>query len=242
VLDVLEYVRSKVPGSRINLFTNLAAPTCEIIQALERECVQLFVSMDSPHPERLESIRKGLKYSTLEQNLNRIASINSRPFIVFTLQEENFFDVLAMARFARERDFHLIVNTVRRDEGIEVFQRMVKERVEFIKGELAEAERLYVGTELICLTPDQIQGVKVREPEGCVSYGSLEGCPAIDSELCILFDGGVTPCNMFNPYLYGSILMMDIAELRSGSAFQWFKENHRQLAYCQNCACLGGTS
>jgi len=37
------------------------------------------------------------------------------------------------------------------------------------------------------------------------THGFLNHCPALDSELCILYNGDVTPCNMFNPYVYGNI-------------------------------------
>ena len=70
----------------------------------------------------------------------------------------------------------------------------------------------------------------------------MAACPAIERELCVLHDGTVTPCNMFNPYEYGSILEDSVEELRAGESFRWFQSNHKSHYYCRNCACLGGTA
>ena len=240
-IEIMRYVRGQYPHSLINLFTNLSADSM-VIDEIVRARVQLFISMDSPDMGRLKSIRRGLVEKTFLRNIEKLATAVVRPFIIFTLQELNFEDIVPIAQFAAEHNFHLLINTVRRDKGIESFQQLVRDRRDFLSEQFAEAEQIFINSELMFLAPDQVQGVKVREPKDTVSYGSLKQCPAIDGEVCILYDGTVTPCNMFNPYSYGNIREKSLIELRNSEEFRWFRKNHRQLDYCRNCACLGGTS
>ena len=204
--------------------------------------VQMFISMDSPDPERLSAIRRRAKYGKIVANIERLASQESRPFLVFTLQEENFDDIVPMARFSAERELHFLLNVVRRDEGIAVFREKVNSRLDALRLALAEVTQLYRDRAVRCFLPDRVQGFEVGSQESQKTYGGRTRCPAIERELCVLFDGTVTPCNMFNPYVYGNIAGSSLASIRAGAPFQWFAENHKEHPYCSNCACLGGTA
>ena len=238
----LRLVRERFPASGVNLFSHLSSVKRDVLGALIEHGVQLFISMDSPDPDRLAAIRRRSSFTRLVANIDRLGDVRSRPFIIFTLQEQNFDDVESMARFAVGRRLHLLVNAVRRDEGIEPFQHLVRQRTEVLRAAFDAAEALYEGTQLQCILPDQVQGVVVRGPGARSTYGSRRRCPAIERELCVLHDGTVTPCNMFNPYVYGNILEESLAQIRSGSSYRWFSENHKTHYYCANCACLGGTA
>ncbi len=241
-VDILRHVRGRYPGTQINLFSHLSSARPGVIDAIIECRVQMFVSMDSPDPERLVAIRKRSSYGSIISNLDRLATHVPRPFVVFTLQEANFDDVVPMARFALERELHLIVNTVRRDMGIEPFQLLVQNRADDLRGAFREVSKLYSGRGVSCFLPDRIQGVEILADGTRATYGGRRRCPAIDSELCVLFDGTVTPCNMFNPFTYGNILQSSLKEIREGASFRWFSEHHKEHPYCANCACLGGTA
>ena len=241
-VEMLDVVRMRCPQAQINLFSHLSMTPRRVIDALVANQVQMFVSMDSPFPERFAAIRKRGKYASVVANLTRLQSCPRRPFVIFTLQEANFDDVVPMARFCLERGLHLLVNAVRRDEGIEPFQQLVLERSSDLQRAFREVGELYRGQEVRCFLPDRVQGVTILAAGTQATYGGRQRCPAIDKELCVLFDGTVTPCNMFNPYVYGNILEESLASIRDGERFRWFSENHKSHSYCSNCACLGGTA
>jgi len=241
-VTALRLVRERFPSSGVNLFSHLSSVKRDVMDSLIEHEVQLFISMDSPDPERLTAIRRRSSYTKLVANIDRLADVRSRPFIIFTLQEQNFDDVVPMARFAVGRRLHLLVNAVRRDDGIEPFQRLIRQRAEDLRAAFDAAEALYKGTQLQCILPDQVQGIAVRGPGSRNTYGSRQRCPAIEREICVLHDGTVTPCNMFNPYVYGNILEETLDQIRSGTSYRWFAESHKTHYYCANCACLGGTA
>ncbi len=239
---MLELVRGRFPTSQINLFSHMSWERPGVMEALMQNAVQLFVSMDSPDPGRLEAIRRRARFEKIVANLDRLRDHRPRPFVIFTLQEENFADVAAMAEFAAGRNLHLLVNTVRRDEGIAPFRDMVAARADELRAAFARAAEAFRGKDVTCHLPDRVQGTILAAESSVQTYGGRERCPAIEQELCVLYDGTVTPCNMFNPYEYGSILQHSLAELRGGERFRWFRDNHKQHPYCSNCACLGGTA
>lgn len=241
-VDILRKVRARYPDVQINLFSHLSWSRPGVMAALIECGVQVFISMDSHLPERLEAIRKRSKYELIVANIDRLASHTPRPFLIFTLQEENFDDVVPIATFALERELHLIVNTVRRDDGIEPFRHLVRARADELRRAFGEVADLYRGRPIACFLPDRIQGIAISSEGTRTPHGGLQRCPAIDRELCVLFDGTVTPCNMFNPYVYGNILRSSLTEIRAGERFTWFSGNHKEHPYCANCACLAGTA
>lgn len=241
-VPILQQVRARCPEAGINLFTHLSWRRPAMMDALIEAGVQLFVSMDSHVPERLHAIRRRSKHKLIVANLDRLAEHTPRPFLIFTLQEENFDDVVPMARFAVERNLHLIVNTIRRDEGIEPFVELVHQRADDLRRAFSQVTELYRDQSVRCLLPDRVQGLAIAEEGTQATHGGLPRCPVIDQELCVLYDGTVTPCNMFNPYVYGNILQSSLDEIVAGERFAWFSENHKSHPYCSNCACLGGTA
>ncbi|MFT5460238.1 MAG: sulfatase maturation enzyme AslB (radical SAM superfamily), partial [Myxococcota bacterium] len=204
--------------------------------------VQLFISMDGADAATFESIRRRGRFALVMENIERLAVLTRRPFIIFTLQEDNFDQLVPMAELAVEHRMHLLVNTVRRDEGIEPFVAMVRDGLAGLREDYAQVLARFEDTGLMVHLPDRIHGIAVREGDVTRTYGGRTRCPAIDTELCVHFDGAVSPCNMFNPFEYGNLLEMPLAEIRNGKKATWFRENHKEHYYCQNCACLGGTA
>lgn len=239
-VPMLERVHATKPGACINLFSNLSRSSSGVIDALLRHDVQLFVSLDSTDADELETIRRGCRQSVILENLDRLTGLSRRPFIVFTMQEGNLHRMVEMAQFARERRFHMLFNTVRRDKGIEPFVTMVLQRLKQIRDTYAFITRLYEGSGLVCLLPDQIHGITVRQSGTAPTCGSRKSCPALDEELCILVNGDVTPCNMFNPFVLGNVLETSLADILVGSKRVWFRKHHKENRYCSNCACMGG--
>lgn len=239
---MVERVHDIHPTTRLNLFSNLSYGNARITETLLRHDVQLFVSLDSTQADELEAIRRGCRQSVILRHLDELADLGRRPFIVFTMQEGNLHRIVEMARFARERRFHVLFNTVRRDDGIAPFVSMVSQQVESLRRTFAITRDLYAGSGLTCLLPDQIHGIAIAPGEAATTCGSHAQCPALEQELCVLFNGDVTPCNMFNPFVLGNILASPLTEILEGPKRTWFRQHHKEHYYCANCACLGGTA
>jgi len=237
--SILEFTHKSYPGLNINLFTNLMIEKHSLIKSLTENSVQLFVSIDSPVSEELSSIRKGANLKTIESNLLQIRSMTPRPFIVFTVQECNVNRIYDMALFARRMNCNMIYNTIRRDEGIECFIDIVTKEIDNIHDSLSKAKRLLANNNLSCLFPNQLSGIPLESSGANRTYGTKERCPALESELCILHDGSVTPCNMFNPYVFGNFKKETFEQIWKGDRRKEFINKHKQHYYCKNCANMG---
>ncbi len=237
--DMLEYTRSRMPGNRITLFTNLSFNNPRTLQALLDNRVQLYLSVDSPYRDELETIRRGCRHEMVMNNIEQLQTLTNRPYIIFTLQEANLTRVLDIGRFAIHNEMHIIYNVVRRDTGMENFIAMVRDNIDSLTDDFSMIQELYSGTELSCLIPDSIAGIPLNSDGTTQTFGRKYICPALDSELCILYNGDVTPCNMFNPYVFGNLHNNTIDEILAGKARQDFVRAHKEFYYCKNCACLG---
>ncbi|QJB55926.1 radical SAM protein [Pseudodesulfovibrio sp. zrk46] len=240
-IPMMEHVQQCFPNSTINLFTNLSISNDHLIQSLVDNKVQLFISIDSPRADELEDIRRGAHFSLIEHNIELLYSITPRPHVIFTMQEANLHRLSEMAQYCIEKNMHLIFNTVRRDEGIEPFVEMVKDRRYELGIAYKDIKSIYKNAGMNCLLPDSIHGISILENGTSQTFGSKAQCPALCDELCILYDGTVTPCNMFNPYKFGNILEKDLDAILHSEQRQWFLENNKSHYYCADCACMGGT-
>lgn len=238
--EILYYTKDAYPGLRINLFSNLSFRNERIIQGLLDAEVQLFVSLDSSDPPELETIRAGAKFHFIQSNLERMRTTDRRPFIVFTIQEENLHRIYDIAKLARQYQCHIIYNTVRRDEGMEDFLSAVHVNRETIAIQFEKVRQLFGDSNLLAIYPDQLAGIDLNLAASTQTNGTRDRCPALEKELCVLYDGTVTPCNMFHPYVYGNLFQQDLEEIWRGERRQTFLQTHKAHAYCQNCANLGG--
>jgi MoaA/NifB/PqqE/SkfB family radical SAM enzyme len=237
-IQMAEYVKNKLPEMSLNLFSNLCFKNDKIIECLIKYDFQTFISIDSPDKYELEEIRRGSRYDVIIENINKLKLSGKRPFIVFTLQEENFHRIYDIAVFAKEHMFNIIFNTVRRDEGMEPFIQLVESNLDKINIEFQRAKKLLGDANLKCSIPNQIAGIDLKS-NNIKTFGEYSLCPALNSELCILYNGDVTPCNMFNPFVYGNIIKSDIKTIMSCEERLEFVANYKNHYYCKNCACVG---
>ncbi|MDO4729462.1 MAG: SPASM domain-containing protein [Bacteroidota bacterium] len=89
------------------------------------------------------------------------------------------------------------------------------------------------------LFPDQLAGMQLNIISSTQTHGTMQSCPALNTELCVFFDGTVTPCNMFNPYIYGNIFKNSLSEIWSSQKRLDFLASHKNHYYCKNCSNLG---
>lgn len=205
-VDILTYTRERYPELGINLFSNFSFHNEKILRALIQNRVQLYISMDSPDDTELSEIRRGANARFVKNNIKQLESMTPRPFIIFTIQEANLHRIYDIARFAADNNCQILYNTIRRDEGIEPFVQLVNERRQDIQKQFERVSELYSGRSgLRCLYPDQLAGISLPLQGSTQTHGTMQSCPALHRELCIFYEGTVTPCNMFNPYVYGNI-------------------------------------
>ena len=239
--DLLEWTHNKYPELRLNLFTNASLKKDGLISTLVRCNVQIFISFDSVCKSILEKIRYGCNYETVVNNIKGFDQSPIRPFLIATLQDDNITEIEPLARFALDNQCSMIYNTVRSDDenSVSHFHKYVGDNIESISNAFDKAARLFEDTGLQCLIPDQIGGIAIKSGYASKSHGTMSHCPAIDNELCVLYDGTVTPCNMFNPYTYGNLSEMTLPELLSDIKYANFKRLYKKHYYCKNCANLG---
>ena len=237
--QILDYTRKQFPSLRINLFSNMSFGNDKILQSLISNNVQLFISMDSANEDKLVQIRRGAKYEQIVQNIKQLKALSKRPFILYTIQEENLLEIYEIAEFAFENNCHILFNTIRRDEGLEQFVALVSKHKEAIKNQFKQVAQLYIDSPLQFHFPDQLAGINLATSHSKQTHGSKSSCPILDKELCILYDGTITPCNMFNPYVYGNILEQELSEIWKGKKRMDFLASHKYHYYCNNCANLG---
>ena len=238
--EFIERIRERWPGATLHLFTNLSIKDSTRVELLRRHKVQLFISLDSPDPAELASIRRGAKWEHIERNLQLLSDHQPRPFVVFTIQPQNLHRLFDIARFAAHWKLGLIYNVVRSD--VPDYRLLNKLVIEFpaIRHALLEAASLLGGRGLPCLVPDQIQGVELDLPIASTSNGNRKACPALERETCIQYDGSVTPCNMFHPAKLGHIRQGAIEDVLNSATARDFRAAHKHDPYCRNCAYLGG--
>lgn len=240
-VQMLEYARNKFPECKINLFTNFSFNNKMILNSLIENDVHLFLSIDSPDKYELENIRRGCKYEWIIENISSLQKVKHRPFIVFTLMEDNLHRIYDIGKFAFDHNLGIIYNTVRKDIGIEEFVSKFTSNFEQIRMEFEMVKSLFNRSELGYYIPTHVAGINIGSNNFTEIYGQKDNCPALYSEMCILYNGDVTPCNMFNPYVYGNISSNSFEEIMSGRKRKEFLTGHKNYYYCKNCACLGGT-
>ncbi|MCC6836976.1 MAG: SPASM domain-containing protein [Bacteroidia bacterium] len=238
-VEIVNYTKQEHPNLNINLFSNFSFSNKNILNCLIDNQVQLFVSMDSSESEELSAIRKGARFNLIESNIKSLKDLPNRPFIIFTIQEANIHRIYDIGKFAFSNNCQILYNTIRRNQGIETFVDSVKVNYDAIAEQFTKVNHLYANSGLQCLCPDQLAGVEFKNPLPTRTHGTMNTCPALDKELCILYDGTATPCNMFNPYVYGNVFEQSLDEIWHGEQRTSFLNSHKDYYYCQNCANLG---
>ena len=241
-LEMLSWLHREYPALCINMFSNMSFRNADIINALIDCGVQLFISLDSTNAQTLANIRVGANFGYIADNIRALKAAKRRPFIVMTVQEKNLAEMEEMGHFALENDCSIICNTIRSDEikYIQGFIDRLRENPASVASALQAVQSAYKSApHLQCLVPDQMAGVALPLETQQKTHGSLSCCPALETELCIFFDGTVTPCNMFNPYVYGNVFSTPLDEVLRGEKRSWFLQNYKSCNYCKNCANLG---
>jgi MoaA/NifB/PqqE/SkfB family radical SAM enzyme len=239
--ELLLWTHRKYPTLQLSLFTNASFNDPALIEVLIACNVLVFVSFDSTKKELLEKIRFGCRYEQVVSNIDRLREHKTRPFIICTLQMDNIEEIEALGHFAFEKNCSIIYNSIRSDDESTIadYHDYIRNHVDEVAASFNHIAELYTDSGLQCLIPDQIGGITINSKGKTTTHGTMSHCPAINNELCILFDGTVTPCNMFNPYVYGNLSTSTLEEILLGAKYANFKKLYKVHYYCKNCANLG---
>ena len=229
------YAREKFPKNRIRLFTNMNYNDEGITKALADCSCEVMISLDSVKKENLEKIRAGCNFERVMKNIEELCSVSSTTAIVYTLQPANFYETYEVARFAREHNCHFFCNAVRNYDMESEFNRMVNLESEYLADLYKKMKELFEGTNLMLRLPSQISGVSFETENTTPTCANYASCPNVGQDICINYDGTVTPCGMFNPTEIGNVYHSSIDEIMSSQKFELFKKQQPTNEYCRNC-------
>lgn len=231
----LRRIRELYPEDRLRLFTNMNYNDPEITKALSESRCETMISLDSIRKDNLEHIRAGANFERMMHNIEDLCAYSDTTAIVFTLQPDNFFELEEVARFAVEHNCHFFCNAVRNVSMEMNFHKLVTVNVDYLQDVYSRVNKLYACSKLTLHIPTQICGVKLDGIIAQTTCADMPYCPNVGKDLCIYYDGTVTPCGMFNPYDLGNIKEHTLDEILSGPKFAQFVKNQAADLYCKNC-------
>lgn len=234
-IKCLCHARTLNPNGRIRLFSNMNYNNDDITKALADCLCETMISFDSANKKNLESIRVGTHYETVIKNIEKICSNSKLTAIMFTLQPKNLFELYDVAKFAFEHRCHFFCNAVRNIEMDNEFARLVNANIDYLKKSFLEINKLFEKSNLTVHLPSQVSGVTLSLSVSQPTCADLSCCPNAGKDICIYYDGTVTPCGMFNPYVLGDIDKQSLSEIVNSLQFADFIKNQPQDPYCKNC-------
>lgn len=239
-IKFIQYAREFYPNGRIRLFSNMNYCNDEITRALSECLCETMISFDSVNKKNLEYIRKGTNYETVIHNIEQLCASSKLTAIVFTLQPDNFYELVDVARFSYEHNCHFFCNAVRNVWMKEEFEKLVNANIAFLKYSYTEINELFKKSHLTVHLPNQISGITLDRFMAKTTCANFSKCPNIGKDICIYYDGTVTPCGMFNPYVLGNLKEKSLNEIINSSRFAEFIKIQSEDPYCQNCQYICG--
>ena len=229
-------VLAAFPGSR-EIITNLTAPMATYEMLLEA-AYRVLVSWDGSTATTFQRIRRGSDFEALRAKLPRLASSAAAggapaPILLFTLRPENLGELIdTVALAADTRIEQLTVNTLKLDSGLDW---TASHRDDIRRAFDRATER--ASTEGVRLVlPDHIGDETVRSD--AAHHCSSSGCPFPWTQVVVRWDGTLTPCNMMNPYMYGSLGARAVEATWNGPearAFRGRANTPGRHPFCDGC-------
>lgn len=232
-LDYCLEILRRYPGGR-EIISNLTASTQVYLKLLD-DGFALLLSWDAATKETMARIRRGADYDSMLRKLPVLAQRaeqNScpRPTLLFTLREENVDhlpDVVTLA--AQAGRLRVTVNVFRRHDHRDWTAPHRTRLTDLFGAAAALAESN--GVELAL--PDHLGEARLTGRFCQPSPGSSCAFPA--TQVVIRHNGDVTPCNMLNPYLYGSLRQKSFDSIWRGPEAAAFRRLCGSHPYCRYC-------
>ncbi len=221
---------------RFELITNLNITDKKILLKLLDLGFDLYISCDSPKAEKLASIRRGLNTSIFFENLKIVRDYPNRDNLqnqfIFTIMEDNFEDLPEMIELAKKHNFGCVIaNMVR---GVD--SSFKTQRIDEIIDIFDYTHELSKKQGILLKLPDQIEGYRIDRDY--VSKTNEKFCTNVFNEIFIRYNGDICPCNMMNPYVYGTLRTHPLDEIINGriaNLFLAILKNEDKHPYCKHC-------
>lgn len=239
-VKLLRRARACYSDGRFRLFSNMNYQDDEITDALSECACETMISFDSTRKENLEHIRKGTNFQTVMHNIERLCAKSKLTAIVFTLQPDNFYEIWDVARFSFEHNCHFFCNAVRNIWMDEEFSKLVNNHVDYLKDTYIQINKLFAGSEVTSHLPNQIAGVVLGTNASNTTCADFAHCPNVGRDICIYYNGKVTPCGMFNPYVLGDLRNQSMKTIMEGEQLSQFIKRQSTDPYCRNCQYICG--
>ena len=231
-LDIL----SRFPGGR-EIITNGSADI-HVYERLLREGFVILVSWDGCTKSTFESIRRGADFSALCRMLSVITERAEHrgapdPVLLFTLRPSNMNELPGTVLLGANRGIRrIIVNVLRLPDGSD----WTADCREDIQRAFADAEDAATKQGVGLILPNHLG----EEPIGLSDSDSPwpDHCPFPHSQVVIRCNGNVTPCNMMNPYAYGSLVNRTFDDCWNGAearVFRDLRDPENRHPYCRSC-------
>lgn len=163
---------------------------------------------------------------------------------MMTLQAKNLCDLESLGMYSLEHGCHFFCNIVNGDDFVKELLQSLDEGDGWKRLE-ESYRRLYEKANCVGLRaflPNHI-GPRVMDLDAVgglvLPTAGQRICPRFSEEICIHYDGSITPCGMFNPYKYGNICdYPDRESLLRSERYLEFARNQKDDSYCKNCGCM----
>ncbi len=229
-------VLAAFPGSR-EIITNLTAPMATYEMLLEAGYLML-VSWDGSTAETFQRIRRGSDFEALRAKLPRLANSaatrgSPAPILLFTLRPENLAELADTVALAADAGIEqLTVNTLKLDSG----QDWTAPHRDDIRRAFDKAEERASTDGVRLVLPDHIGDEAVRSD--AAHRCSASGCRFPWTQVVVRWDGTLTPCNMMNPYMYGSLGARAVEATWNGPEARAFRSRANTPGchpFCEGC-------
>lgn len=236
--EFAEFVRRiQSAGLHGELITNL---TCDAttIDLLVDAAFTVLVSWDAATPRLFEALRRPARFAAVRASLQALGAAagargqSDRLHLMFTLQRANFRELAGMVALAAEAGIpNLVVNVIKLAD-----ESWIERHRQAIEGSIAEARTAATMRGIRMFLPNHL-GHRLR-PGGASPTPTTHGCDRPWQEIVVRYNGEITVCNMFNPYIYGHMDRAGIAAAWDGPLAQAFRRmvnTSDRHPYCHGC-------
>jgi radical SAM protein with 4Fe4S-binding SPASM domain len=236
-LDVLD--RRSV---RIELITN-GTGKLAIYERLVAGGGTVLVSWDAARPDVFERVRRPARFAPLVEAMEELGNIAARLgrrdalHLLYTLQPGTERELPGIVELAHRFGMPSVIANIAKLSAKDWLRRVEAAALEAFAEADRTASRLGVKLSL----PDQLGAHRIDLPSAMPS--AARGCDRPFKEAVIRWNGDVQVCNMFNPWVYGNVLLGPFERSWKSGFAHAFRTQFRTEPghpYCKECCYLAG--
>jgi len=219
------------------LITNLTCDKDTIDTLLGASFVNI-VSWDAANLKLFETLRRPARFDEQMAKLRYLGSRadeldqTSNQHIIFTLQKANINELAGMVELAHVCSIpSLIINVIKLDN-----EAWIANNIDELRTSIKAAEKRARELGVNLYLPDHVanEPIESEYAKPC----SNSGCRRPWEEAVIRWNGDITVCNMFNPFIYGNWSSHGFERSWNGSLAETFRKmmnTDSRHPYCNGC-------